>query len=107
MLSAKNICNRYPRLEHKITWTYYHIQRDVWISDSTVIFAWLSLLDPARFPPVAICCCCFEEDHPQRQEVGEFLDPQVFSVGRLLGVAPNEFFFLGGKKVEVDGRKEG
>eukprot|EP00435_Cladocopium_sp_Y103_P002070 s4298_g1.t1 len=32
-------------LEHLITWTYYHIQRD--------------------------------ENHPQRQEVGEFLDPQV------------------------------
>ncbi|CAJ1370549.1 unnamed protein product [Effrenium voratum] len=47
-------------LEHCISWTYYHIQRD--------------------------------EDHPQRKEVGEFLDPQNVPVALRSGAARFRFW---------------
>ncbi|CAK9112523.1 unnamed protein product [Durusdinium trenchii] len=47
-------------LEHLISWTYYHIQRD--------------------------------EDHPQRKEVGEFLDPKNLPVALRSGAARFRFW---------------
>jgi len=58
--SKDNMMRVKGMLEHKITWTYYHIQRD--------------------------------EDHPQRQEVGEFLDPQNVPVALRSGAARFRFW---------------
>eukprot|EP00439_Symbiodinium_sp_Y106_P075973 s217_g15.t1 len=58
--SKENTMRMQGMLEHVLSWTYYHIQRD--------------------------------EEHPQRKEVGEYLDPQNVPVALRSGAARFKFW---------------